>query len=372
MKKIVILIIVFIVLAIGGVSLVKYRKKQLDSIRIETKLKIPVDTVCVRKGTFKNMKLYLGTLESNKQATIKARIQGQITKISKREGDLVKQGETIAELDGIKGSTFGTRKALEISIKNMEKSIAQMEKAVDNLKNIYSRDLNLYKNKAISKQALEISENKLKEGEIRLSNLKNGLANLQAKFSFYKIKSPFSGVISKVIVNIGDIVMPSMPLFQIENENNCKLVVTVASTDIPNIKKNETAKIIFNKKSIESKISRVYPSVKGQGVGTVEIDFENHPFNLPLGSKLSVEIPTQVIKNVLLLPENAVLTSQHNIVFKVNNNKIKIENVKILGSSIDNYAISGNLNEGDTVVKGSDSLFLRLSNGSEVILNKGE
>ncbi|BBB32606.1 RND family efflux pump membrane fusion protein [Thermotomaculum hydrothermale] len=373
MKRWTILIIVFLVLVIGGIALVKLRWHQLQSIRIETKLPVPVDTARVKKGVFKKWMLYIGTLESNKQAMVRGRIQGQVTKILKREGDFVKKGDKIIELDGIEGSSFGTRKALEKSIQDQKKAIADMEKTVANLKNIYERDLNLYQNKAISKQALEVSENRLKAGEIQLSNLKKGLYNLQDKFSFYSVRAPFSGVITKVMVNEGDVIMPSMPLVQLENKNACKLVVTVASDDIPKIKVGREAKVLYNNQELDAEIARVYPSARGLGVGSVEIDFSEHPFNLPLGSKLSVEIPVEVIQDALLVPDGAVLTSAYtNTVFRIVNKKVEPINVKVLGASANSYAVEGNLHEGDLVVVGSDSLLMRLEKGTEVLLGKGE
>ncbi len=308
-KNWIIFLIVVIVFVVAGVLLVKKRKNQLESIRIETKLPIPVDTAKVKKGEFNVYRLYLGTLTSNKQALITSRIQGQVSKILKREGDYVKKGDVVIELDGYKGAEFGTRKALLNSIENQIKAIKDMEKTVENLKKIYKRDLNLYQNKAISKQALEISENRLKEGEIKLAALKTTLLNLEEKFSFFTVKSPFSGVISKVIVNIGDVVMPSMPLMKVENKDSCKLVVTVSSSDITRIKEGAECRVLYNNDEIVSSISRVYPSVAENGVGTVEINFDSHPFGLPLGSKISALIPVQTIKEALIVPENAVLTS---------------------------------------------------------------
>ncbi len=372
-KNWIIFFIVVIVFVVAGVLLVKKRKNQLESIRIETKLPIPVDTAKVKKGEFNVYRLYLGTLTSNKQALITSRIQGQVSKILKREGDYVKKGDVVIELDGYKGAEFGTRKALLNSIENQIKAIKDMEKTVENLKKIYKRDLNLYQNKAISKQALEISENRLKEGEIKLASLKTTLSNLEEKLSFFTVKSPFSGVISKVIVNIGDVVMPSMPLVKVENKDSCKLVVTVSSSDITRIKEGAECRVLYNNDEIVSSISRVYPSVAENGVGTVEINFDSHPFGLPLGSKISALIPVQTIKEALIVPENAVLTSsEKNIVFKVEGNRVLPVNVKIIGISADEYAVEGDLKGGDTVVCGSDSLLIRLDKGTEVITDRGE
>ena len=167
--------------------------------------------------------------------------------------------------------------------------------------------------------------------------------------------------------------MPSMPVVQIENKDACKLVVTVASDDIPKIKSGREAKVLYDNREIDAIVSRVFPSAKGLGVGLVEIDFSSHPFNLPLGSKLSVKIPIEILENTLLVPEGAVLTSAYiNVVFKIVNKKVEPVNVEILGSSTDSYAVNGDLREGDLVVVGSDSLLMRLKQGTEVLVGKGD
>ncbi len=372
-KKWAIFIIVVIILVIAGVALVIHRKHQLESIRIETKLPVPVDTAEVEKGEFLNWQLYIGVLKSNSQSTVRSRVQGQVSTILKREGDFVKKGEALIELDGYRGAEFGTRKALLNSIKNQKKAIKDMEKTVENLKKIYKRDLNLYQNKAISKQALELSENRLKEGEIKLATLKTSLSNLEEKYSFFTVKSPFSGVISKVIVNIGDVVMPSMPLMKVENKGSCKLVVPVSTDDVVKIKKGFPVRLLYNGNVLNAKVSRVYPSAGETGMGFVEIDLNEHPFSLPLGSRISVKIPSDILTNATLVPDGCVLTSSaKNIVFKVENDRVEPVNVKILGFSSDYYAVEGNLKEGDIVVKGSDSLLMRLNKDTRVKASKGE
>jgi len=48
------------------------------------------------------------------------------------------------------------------------------------------------------------------------------------------------------------------------------------------------------------------------------------------------------------------------------NGKVKTVPVHMLGQSEDGFAVSGNLNSGDVVVVGSDSLLMRLSGGTSV------
>jgi len=371
MRRFILLFIVLAILIIGGISLVKLRKSQLEHIRIEDRHAISVETATVKSGTFKKWNLYLGTLKSDRQIRLKSRIQGQVTRVYKREGQEVVKGEVIMELDGIEGSTTATRRALELSLLNQKNAISTMNKTLNNLREMYHRDKNLYENHAISKQVLEESENRMKAGEIQLANQNKELVNMQSTYSFYKVSAPFSGVISEIISNEGDVVIPGGPLFKMENTGRCKLVVTVGSSDIPDIRKGSEARIRFDTQNLMATVDRIHPSTTQTGTGQVEISLDRHPFNLPLGAMLSVEIPTQIIESAMILPGDGVLTAQKSIVFKIVNGKIQPVSVELLGNSSDSCAVRGDLKEGDQVVRGSDSLFLRLFKGMSVIVHKG-
>jgi RND family efflux transporter MFP subunit len=362
---------VIVILVIAGISLVKLRKSQLENIRIEDRHAISVEAATVKSGTFKKWNLYLGTLKSDQQTRLKSRIQGQVTHVYKREGEEVVKGEVILELDGIEGSATATRRALELSIKNQKKAISEMNMTLNNLREMYKRDTNLYENHAISMQALEESENRMKAGEIQLANQTRELVNMQTTYSFYKVSAPFSGVVSEIICNEGDVIMPGGSLLKMENTGRCKLVVTVGSNDIPKIRQDSEARILFDTRRQVATVNRIHPSTTQAGTGLVEISLDRHPFNLPLGAMLSVEIPTQIIDKAIILPNDGVLTAQKSIVYKIVNRKIEPVSVELLGNSSDSCAVRGDLKEGDQVVRGSDSLFLRLFEGMPVIVHKG-
>ena len=85
------------------------------------------------------------------------------------------------------------------------------------------------------------------------------------------------------------------------------------------------------------------------------------------------KIPVKILDNVLIVPDNGVLTSaSKNILFKVVDGKVEPANVEILGASDNSYAVNGEIKEGDVIVVGSDSLLMRLKKGTHVLVSKGE
>ncbi|NOZ12668.1 MAG: efflux RND transporter periplasmic adaptor subunit [Acidobacteria bacterium] len=368
MKRWIILIVIAVVLVVAAVALLRYRQQQLDAIRIAPVKAIPVKMARVQKGVFLSERTYFGTIDSNREAVVRARINGQVSRILKREGDHVRRGEALVELDGVPGDSTGSRAALETTLVNLKKSVRDLKKNADNMKIIYQRDRMLFEKQAIPRQAMELSENRWKEAEVQLQNVKSQMADIQSRLSFFTVKAPFDGVVSAVTVKIGDVVMPSVPLLRVENSSPCKVVVSVSSDDLLRFHPGTAARILYEGRELKTKVSRVYPSAVPEGTGTVELRLDKVPFGLPLGASVEVRLETTHLPDVLSVPANAVLQgTSRSVVFSVKNGVIHTVPVRITAESESKMAVEGKLVPGESVVVGSDSLLMRLSDGLSVV-----
>ncbi len=362
----IVLAVLVIAVVIGAVRLVKYRKQQLASIRVAEVAAVPVITGRVNREPFVSSRLYYGTLASDRQAVIRARTVGQVTRVAKRESAPVKAGEVLVELDGLPGSPSGTRALLIESIGNVRRAVSDMALAVDNLKRIYERDRMLYGRGAVSKQVMEQSESRWKETRIQLFNLKNELAGLREKLAFFTVRAPFDGRVANVAVDEGDVVNISQPLVTIQNDTPCKVVVTVASGDLATLGPKTPAVVEYQGQRLDCTLTRVYPAADG-GAGTVEIMLERPPFGLPLGASVAVRLETRRIDDALVVPVNAVLSGvERTMVFAITDGRVHTVPVRVLAESETAAAVEGDLQPGQDVVRGSDSLLMRLSEGTAV------
>jgi len=363
MKKLII-IVVLVGLTFGAIFIVKKRKAELTSIKPSTRHAFHVKTTKVKLSDFSKMDKVFGSVETFNSANIISRVQGQVTKIYKREGDLVKKGEKIVELDNL----IGLKKSLIKKLSTVKKQLSNIETTINNLKQSYQRDEKLYNSKAISLEMLQISENKLNEVLSKKDLLTSQYAEVKAQISFFTITSPYNGIIGQLFVKQGDIALLGKPVIRIENTNKYKVGVTVDSENLTKIKKGGNAKLLFNEQKLVVTVSRVFPSINF-GKGTVEIDLDSLPFNLPTGSFIDVEIETEKYLNVLTVPENSLLRLDNNaIIFKLKDNlNVSPVKVKVLTISKGIAAIKGDFKQGDLVVVASETILLRLSKDSKVI-----
>ncbi|MCK7628641.1 efflux RND transporter periplasmic adaptor subunit [Shewanella sp. JNE10-2] len=150
---------------------------------------------------------FTGTVRAAQIAELSFKTSGKIIKIYLQEGSSVSQGQLLAELD------------------NTEQKIAlnSAKAQYDKAESDYQRGLTIFNStQAISKSDLE----KLKT-ERDLA--KNKFNTAQETLDYTKITAPFSGVITKKLVNEFSVIQPNQPLFVLQNLNNLEAVIDVPS-----------------------------------------------------------------------------------------------------------------------------------------------
>ena len=136
--------------------------------------KVPVQIIEVRQKPREKVLKLLGTVEADREMKVSFKIGGKINELSFKEGDLVRKGKPLAELD-----------TTEI--------LARKEKAVEN-RNKAKRDLarmeKLHQRKIVPLSSLEDSQTLLISAGAELKIIEDTLKNS-------RISVPFTGRITK-------------------------------------------------------------------------------------------------------------------------------------------------------------------------------
>ncbi len=361
MKKILYTLLVLLIIT-GGILIVKKRISEIKALTSQQPTTLKVMTVRVIKDNFSVRRHFLGILEAEESADILSRVQASVTRVLKHEGDWVKKGQLLIELD----SSEGKRESLKKKLAYLNIQQKNSEQIIKNLMESFQRDRMLYEIGGISKEQLQATENRLLEAQSALQAIKTQIEETKTILGFFSIKAPYDGVVSSVMVKEGDIVFPGRPLLKIELNSNFKVVVRVDTETIKEIKEGNFAELKYGQKSIKTTIARVYPSLS-QGSGIIELHFNSRPFNLPTGAIVDVYLETKRLSNVFVVPEDAVLEfNDKAIIYRLKGNVVEALKVNILAKSNKLIAIRGNLQEGDEVVRAPEAQLLRLSSGTKV------
>jgi len=372
MKK-TIAVIVALLLIIGAVIVVKKKKASIEKTPAVASYPLPVETAAAREGSISISSRYLGTIMPLHYADIAPRITGNILTVSVREGDSVRKGQLLVTIDERALREREAAQALEIT--GTESQLAGARSVYETQQAVYERDEMLQKEGAISLEALQRSKAQrdsalaqVKSLEEKIKALRNIYSAASVETSYAQLHSPLNGVVTRRLQEPGDIAVPGKPVLKVEGLYGFKVVVQVPQVDMPLMKKGGRATLSDGQKKAEAVISRVYPAVTAGTMGTIEIDVNKPPFDIPSGGSVSVDVITGKIDKGLIVPLNALLENRKgSFVFKIENNQAKVISVQVLGKNSEFASVKGDMKNGDMVIVGDEGKLLRISDGMPVM-----
>ena len=171
----------------------------------------------VRPTLFQHFIQAQGTMESDNNILIPAQSNGVVKKIHVRQGDSVRQGQLLAELDGA----------------IMERGIAELEHGLELATTIYERQDRLWK-KNIGSELDYLTAKNNKEG------LERKLETLQEQFKLTRIHAPISGTVDDVLIKEGEMAAAGFGTIRIVQLSRLKLKASLSENYISRIKKGDT------------------------------------------------------------------------------------------------------------------------------------
>jgi RND family efflux transporter MFP subunit len=212
-------------------------------------------------------------------------------------------------------------------------------------------------------------------------SLKRRADELKTTLAYYTIKSPFDGVLSARLTNPGDLAAPGKSLFNVEDRSAIKLTFSVPQDDLKFLKDGVSASFIYNGKTYQTKISRIFPKLNRARMLMVEAvmaDSMKLPdgscsqacLTLPLGAYVDLSVVYAVHSDAVLVPIQALIeTKTHPEVYVVKDGKLRRMPVKVLGKNLKQASVEG-IEDGDEVVVHSFLGWSTLVDGMSVTAKK--
>ncbi|UMR31078.1 efflux RND transporter periplasmic adaptor subunit [Massilia sp. MB5] len=289
-----------------------------------------------------------GSLVPVSQATIKAKVSGQVHESALREGMAVSAGQVLTRID--QADPLARLKQQQALLDEAQARLALAQKNEGNSQA-------LLRQQYISQNSYDSTANAV---ELARANVKAAAAQVElARIALNDstIRAPFSGIISKRHVQAGEKVAPDMPVYTIVNLAELVLEAQVPSTEIPRVKVGQDVQFKvdgFQQRPFHGKVARINPTTEaGSRAMLVYVSVANADGALRGGMFAKGSIVTEKSAVMPLVPLAALRKHEgKDVVFKVEHGKVVAQPVAVgLRSEDEGYAeVTGGLDQGSQVI----------------------
>ena len=208
-----------------------------------------------------------GSVVSDNQKMMTSRYMGYIKNMAVSEGDIVKKGQLLYEIDS---------KEIEAAERQVDLAISQARLALQMNKNQYNnvvlnlaRHKRLYDKKMVSKyelETLQLAEKNLKDMvKIAQEQVNQALAKKEEvlnQYNYLKITAPNDGVIVAKRINEGEMAIPGMPAVILTDLSRLKIVAEISESQLPFISLGKKVDVEIPSLALktEGKISSIIPN----------------------------------------------------------------------------------------------------------------
>jgi len=273
----------------------------------------------------------LGTAGANEAVDITAKVANQVTAVRFTEGQQVRRGDVLVELDGAQARA----------------DLAVAEAALAESRSQFQRSQELNTTKVLSDQQLEQIEATFKANEARVASARSRVGDTV-------IRAPFAGRVGLRRVSVGSLISPGTVITTLDDTSTIKLDFTIPETFLSVVTPGleiAARSVAYPDASFGGRVSsidsRVDPATRSV---TVRALLPNPQGLLKPGMFLTVRLSRGAV-DALMVPEQALVPEQGDVfVFVVADGVAEKRLVRIGQRRVGDVQIVDGLAEGELVV----------------------
>ncbi len=216
--------------------------------------------------TMTNMELS-GSIVSDNQKMMTSRYMGYVKNMAVTEGDIVKKGQLLYEIDS--KEIESAERQVDLAVSQARLALQMNRNQYDNVVTNLARHRRLFKKKMVSKyelEQLELAAKNMKDMiKIADEQVNQALAKREEvlnQYQYLKVAAPNDGVIVAKKLNEGEMAIPGMPALVLTDLSKLKIVAEISENDLKYIGLKKSVKVIVPSIGLKSSgyISAIIPS----------------------------------------------------------------------------------------------------------------
>ncbi|HEY4107834.1 efflux RND transporter periplasmic adaptor subunit [Puia sp.] len=314
-----------------------------------------VDVYTVAPGNATYFESYPGTATPLNQVDIKPQVAGNIIGIYFKDGQEVKRGQKLYEIDQQQ-----YKAAVEAAVANLNVAKANLAKSQQDA----DRYEDLAKQDAIAKQVLDHQRADLESSKRQVDAAQANVASVETNLKYSVINAPFNGTIGISQVKVGTSVYPQTLLNSVSTDDPMAVDIAIDQAEIPKFThyfgqgskpKDSIFTAVLPDGSIYAYPGSLYLLDRSvdptTGTLKARITFANPKNELKAGLTTNIRVKHDAGDSSLLIPYKAVVeTLGEYFVFVVENGHALQRKVTLGTKITDKIVIRNGLKAGDQVV----------------------
>ncbi|OUS12788.1 hypothetical protein A9Q89_05185 [Gammaproteobacteria bacterium 53_120_T64] len=179
----------------------------------------------------------IGSVIADQRIDISSKIIGYIKTLEVREGDLVKRGQLLLNLDDV---------GIENAILQAQAGVDSASSLTKDLASDVQRFTKLFKEGSISEVKLRKARLQYNTAQEGLASAKAALATARSQRQYSHIASPTDGIVSARYKQAGDLASPGIPLLTVESRDQLLFETFVAESQLSYIDVGDTVRLTID------------------------------------------------------------------------------------------------------------------------------
>ncbi len=336
--------------------------KDTSELTKEEKAPRKVETFSAEAVDFEEFIFATGKLASSEESKLSFKTGGIIKKIYVKEGQQVRKGQLLAELDlseiqaQTQQATLGKEQAA-INIENAQLAVKLAERDYRNAKALYEDSVATLEQLENAEVQLDNAKNQLQAAEKGLAFNNRNVTMAEFNLKYSRITAPSRGVILRKHAEANELANPGKPIFDFGSKDKAMVIrVNLTDKDIIHVNLGDKASVKFDAHGATTfdGTIREIASIADPYTNTYEVEIEVDPQDKKLLSGFigTVEIEAPAEAALIEIPIDALIKAdaKRGEIFLAEDGKAKKVPIEIHRIRGDRLLVSKGLKAEDEVI----------------------
>ncbi|MEM7657330.1 MAG: efflux RND transporter periplasmic adaptor subunit [Bacteroidota bacterium] len=328
----------------------------------------PVKFMTMSRGQAAETATFTGITQSDQEASLSFKVGGVMAQVVVKDGQKVRKGQLLAALDA---------EDYELQVEQARVQVKQAETSLNVARSTYARVERLYENNSVSLSEFEQAKGNFEAATAQLEAAQKQLQAAQNQVNYTRLRAPFTGVVSSIGVEAGELVGAGNPVGLLSSEGHPEVTFGVPGRYVGLIKEGQKINIrlsVLSDQTFEGEITEVAFSQGNAATYPARARFLKPIAAIRPGLSAEVQFPLSLQtgdNSPMLVPAKAVRENAEGtrFVFKLTGSgdtlQVQETSVELGTLSAEGFVVQSGLSVGDRIATaGLNSLL----NGMSVTL----